>query len=304
MKSKSPFLAAGLTILFLPIIASAQKYLVGIPGIDAASLNFNDYINALYALAISVAALLAVIKIIIAGMKYMLSGVVTSKQEAISDIQGAVFGLLIVVLAYAILYFINPKLTTTTVFIDQAEPVVVPPAVINVGGGEVTNGIGYFYAPAGTVPDFDDLCKEEGPDEIYRLQSGNDVCYKPIPPAIKTKIDNLYQAVNGESNYASMDEVYKRWQTSHIPRLITDEGDLNSVKDDLGVEQVLVLVIVTPERDWIDQAQQDAIQKTCEDLQKITNTTTGVRSGNFPSQSISDTDVPGDTGKYIACVKD
>lgn len=112
-------------ILLLPITTSAVeiRYLVGIPGIDNPNLELSDYINALYALSISVAALLAVIKIIIAGVKWMLSDIVTSKQEAKSDIWGATLGLLLVISAVLILGVINPQLTTTSLFVSPVADV-------------------------------------------------------------------------------------------------------------------------------------------------------------------------------------
>ncbi len=100
-------------ILVAPLSALAQGYvsLVSIPGVsDPTGGGFNDYINALYVLSISIAALLAVIKIIIAGVKWMLSDVVTSKQEAKSDIWGATIGLLVVISAVLVLNVINPQL--------------------------------------------------------------------------------------------------------------------------------------------------------------------------------------------------
>ena len=56
--------------------------LVGIPGNAAGG--FDQYISFLYGASISVAALLAVVKIIIAGAKYMLSDIVSSKGAAIA----------------------------------------------------------------------------------------------------------------------------------------------------------------------------------------------------------------------------
>jgi len=74
--------------------------------------DFNTYINALYLMFISIAALIAVIKIIIAGVKYMFSDIVTQKSEAKRDIQGALLGLLVVLAAVVVLTIINPDLTT------------------------------------------------------------------------------------------------------------------------------------------------------------------------------------------------
>lgn len=98
-------------ILLCPVVVGAEDYapLVGIPGIDGSS-DFNGFINSLYTLSISIAALLAVIKIVIAGVKWMLTDIVTSKSEAKKDIEGALIGLLIILAAVLILKEINPNL--------------------------------------------------------------------------------------------------------------------------------------------------------------------------------------------------
>jgi hypothetical protein len=110
MKYLSFFLAFVFTAL--PVFVSAQA--VNIPTLVDLPIknqgNFNDYINLLYKLSISAAALLAVVKIIIAGAKYMLTDIVTTKGEAKKDIQGALVGLLIIVGAVVILETINPAL--------------------------------------------------------------------------------------------------------------------------------------------------------------------------------------------------
>jgi|GEM_PF-6024346 len=85
--------------------------LASLPGFkDPTNLNTNDYINALYTLSITAASLLVVIKIILAGVKYMFSEVVPKKQEAKKDIQNALLGLLIILSAVLILNTINPDL--------------------------------------------------------------------------------------------------------------------------------------------------------------------------------------------------
>lgn len=139
MKSKlyqNLFLAV---LLLTPTVSFAQFLpLVGIPGISDNNIDFNTYINALYALSISIAGLLAVIKIIIAGVKYMLSDVVTSKAEAKSDIQGALIGLLIVVSAVVILNQINPRLTESNIFLSSVTRPAPQP--VNNPGSPNTNG--------------------------------------------------------------------------------------------------------------------------------------------------------------------
>lgn len=129
-------------ILVLPTVVLAQpvyKPLVGIPGVsDPANTNFNDYINTIYGLSIAIAALLAVIKIIIAGVKYMLSDMVSSKGAAKEDIQSALLGLLIIASAFLILNEINPSLTQTKLITSKVDR----PAAYNQGPAVSTNPLG------------------------------------------------------------------------------------------------------------------------------------------------------------------
>ena len=114
MKSKHYFFLI-LFVLLIPngLFAAEFQALVGIPGLTdmTGPGSLNQYINALYRLSISIAALLAVIKIVAAGAKYMLSDIITHKEDAKKDIQGALIGLLIVIGAIVILNTINSDLT-------------------------------------------------------------------------------------------------------------------------------------------------------------------------------------------------
>ncbi len=124
---KSNLLVFTLLLLCIaPSIVSAAATdfipLVGIPGIadsDLATTGFGDYINALYRLSISIAALLAVIKIVAAGAKYMLTDIVPQKEEAKNDIRGAILGLLVIIGAVIILTTINTDITKNTIAIDE-----------------------------------------------------------------------------------------------------------------------------------------------------------------------------------------
>jgi hypothetical protein len=100
-------------LLITPCVAlAAQKYqpLVNIPGVTDDKGSFSSYISFLYAASISIAGLLAVIKIIIAGVKYMMTDVVSTKSNAKGEITGALLGLLLILGAYLILNTINPRL--------------------------------------------------------------------------------------------------------------------------------------------------------------------------------------------------
>lgn len=115
-----------ISLLLAPLLASAQSQnLINIP---QAAGGFNGYINAVYAMFISVAALLAVVKVIVAGVKYMFSDVVTQKSAAKKDIQGALLGLLIVLAAVLILTVINPNLTNFNLNLQLTQTIPRPAA--------------------------------------------------------------------------------------------------------------------------------------------------------------------------------
>ncbi len=126
-------------LLCLPLITFAQEGfvpLVGVPFIDnvdvgrTASTRLAGYANAFYIAAISLGAVVAVLKIIWAGVKYMLSDVITDKTQAKADIKGALLGLILIIGAVLMLNTISPNITALQAFnltalrIDR--PVMVP----------------------------------------------------------------------------------------------------------------------------------------------------------------------------------
>ncbi len=97
----------------VPIVATAQyQPLAGIPGVTTGTQpSFAAYVNSLYSLAITLAAMFAVIKIVLAGVKYMTTSLSSGKEDAKGDILGAVLGLLIILGTFLILNTINTQLT-------------------------------------------------------------------------------------------------------------------------------------------------------------------------------------------------
>ena len=99
--------------ILIPFIASADYLnLVGLPHLEeTGDQTTEQYVNALYLIAIGLAAMLAVGRLIFAGAKYILTDVVTQKGAAKKDIQNVLIGLAIVLSAVLILNTINPQLT-------------------------------------------------------------------------------------------------------------------------------------------------------------------------------------------------
>ena len=200
-------------ILLLPILTSAAEYksLVVIPGLDNANTNFSDYINSLYVLSISVAGLMAVIKIIIAGVQWMTTDIVTSKGEAKKNIQGALTGLGVVLAAVLVLNVINPQLTDVAVELEtlttkEAVSVTVPGLAVPVYGTESAEP--YYYinntSPSysydemlGQIAGFNKLCYEQGGTPLSGVAQTK--CYKYDALAGEIKIGNNYCEVKSPS---------------------------------------------------------------------------------------------------------
>ena len=86
----------------------------GITGTDTPSVAV--YLSRIFFLLIGIGAVLAVLKIAYAGVKYMLSEAFTNKEEAKKDIQNALLGLLIILSVVLILRVINPNLLNLNIF--------------------------------------------------------------------------------------------------------------------------------------------------------------------------------------------
>ncbi len=131
-------------ILTAPMFVGAQySPLVQVPGGTEGSGSFAGYINALYVWSIGIAGLLAVVKIIVAGAKYMTTDIVSTKGDAKKDIQSALLGLLLVAGAVLILTEINPNLLDLkfTDTIEKPEAIAPPTSSgLTTGGGTGEDG--------------------------------------------------------------------------------------------------------------------------------------------------------------------
>ena len=111
----------GFIFLFfmVPSIVFGQKTyspFVTIPGFDYATVTFSGLVNALYLLLIGIGATYGVLKIAFAGVRYAMSDVVTSKQDAMHDITGVFKGLAILLLPAIVLGTINKDLLNLDIF--------------------------------------------------------------------------------------------------------------------------------------------------------------------------------------------
>jgi hypothetical protein len=137
--------------------------MTSIPGFEAGqdgtiegTGSFGELINALYILLVSVGAVLAFLKISIAGAKYAMSDVITSKEDAKSDIKGALIGLAILLVPFIVLSLIGGNQFVRVDVLNSTSPGNVP-TIINTGqnsGGPGTPGGGGTtpIQPGGSLP--------------------------------------------------------------------------------------------------------------------------------------------------------
>jgi hypothetical protein len=96
------------------------------------------YINSLFKIAISVGAILAVIRLAYAGYLYMTTEAWGEKSNAKEVIGDAMLGLLLLLSIYLILYQINPDIVSLK-FLDKIKPVNNTPQSQNYNPGPSSN---------------------------------------------------------------------------------------------------------------------------------------------------------------------
>jgi|GEM_PF-2913956 hypothetical protein len=81
--------------------------------------DFSDYLGTIYKLTITIGALIAVVMLVTGGVRYMLSEGFTDIDKAKLRIRSALWGLLVLVGSFLILYSINPNLLNFNLLIPS-----------------------------------------------------------------------------------------------------------------------------------------------------------------------------------------
>jgi hypothetical protein len=121
------------------------------------SISLSDFISYAYKFMIALAVVLAVFMITVGGFEYMLSGAADTKSDALKKIQNAVWGLLLALVTYLLLYTIDPNLVSTSNL--SIPPISYPTTVAPVTAQSITNtsnanlnqSYSQTYYPANTV---------------------------------------------------------------------------------------------------------------------------------------------------------
>ena len=101
--------------------------------------DFKTYLPGLFKWAISIAAVMAFIMITAGGITYMTSDSVFKTEKGRGMIENAIWGLVLVIGAYVILYTINPAILSFTLDITAVNPKENKSGIVG-GTGTVTNG--------------------------------------------------------------------------------------------------------------------------------------------------------------------
>lgn len=292
-------------LLLLPLLTWANTTpftpLVGVPGLSSKA-DFSQYINALYILSISIAGLLAVIKMIIAGTKYMLSDVVTTKQDALGDIRGSILGLIIVISAVLVLQIINPQLVNLDVFGNVTMTKAPPPQPAGVappgGGVTPTTGNGYRWIPRSASRNdkmaFFVNCRASN-GETNETLGDRIICYNALPQGVVNHIMTTFCPSAGGTPCLDTDLIKNLFQTRIVPNRIADT--IPNSNDFPNSNMTIRTVYLTARLDNpitpIQSQLPGAMRKLC-----------GFYNQAIPNQNISFVQKPASASApgYVACV--
>jgi hypothetical protein len=120
-------------------VATNYTPLEKVPFIDGAS--FSEYLSGVYILGLVLVVIGAVFMLVIGGFQYLTSaGNTSALSSAKHTIEGALFGLFLALVAYLILYVINPDLVNLKV--SSFQPLALQPEASSGGGTGGTGGVG------------------------------------------------------------------------------------------------------------------------------------------------------------------
>ena len=118
-----------------------QSFDASTPASGAPNTRIGEYLNLMIGIIIGIAAVMAVVMIVIGGIEYMTSELISNKESGKERITHAIFGLVLALCAWTLLYTINPNIlisdpssfTTQTVTVNnpQADTGPQTPTIVN-----------------------------------------------------------------------------------------------------------------------------------------------------------------------------
>ena len=110
---------------------------------EEGTTDIQTYLPGVFNLAIGIAGVLAVLMIIIGGVQYITTDAIQGKSEGKERIRNALWGLVLVLVSWILLYTINPKLTVFNLNIEKSTSVTEEDTSDNpyINTGESTTGL-------------------------------------------------------------------------------------------------------------------------------------------------------------------
>lgn len=98
-------------LIAVPAIANEFVPLAPIPNLDTGNdATLASYLNSVFNFAISIGGVLAVLMIVKSGFLYMTTEAISQKGNARTELQNAIFGLILLLMSYLMLQIVNPNL--------------------------------------------------------------------------------------------------------------------------------------------------------------------------------------------------
>jgi len=169
-----------------------------LPGVNQTGLGFADYISGMFRLFITLGALFAVLMIVLAGISYMTSSSPLDLSKAKDRMWAALYGLLLLVACWLILYTINPNLLRFDLFTQTLNTTAqknTAPASGATGGPSPT-----VYAaptPAGAVGSGLLIMSPSSPEKLQQIKDFYNNCTNSLGGSDVQNVD----AGSGATNF-------------------------------------------------------------------------------------------------------
>lgn len=116
-------LGADYTVL-TPLPDTTKSCTTDANGVTSCQTDLQKYLPAVFNLSIGVAAVMAFVMITFGGITYAVSDTITGKKDGKKYVEGAIWGLVLVIASWVILNTINPKILTFDLTIPKPEEAI------------------------------------------------------------------------------------------------------------------------------------------------------------------------------------
>ena len=148
-----------------------------LPGVNQTGLGFADYISGMFRLFITLGALFAVLMIVLAGISYMTSSSPLKLKAAQERATAALYGLLLLVACWLILYTINPNLLRFDLFTSTLNTAAQKNTAPNSTGGTPSGNTIYAAPrPNGAVGDSLLIMSPSSPEKLQQIKDFYNTC--------------------------------------------------------------------------------------------------------------------------------